>query len=128
MPTSEHPGGNVGQLTQTELQNLKDDMQNSLRWMQRRSFLEEMAKRYIWWKQVEEAVVDPDRVLAQVMNIGDFDDAVEMIELFEEERLRQVIRSAEAGWLNARSWSYWHYRLGMAEVDQVPPMPVRRFG
>lgn len=128
MATREHPDDSYRVLTQSELQALKHDMQTSLRWMQGQSFLKTMAKRYIWWKSPQEALADPDRILAQVMNIGDFDDALEMTELFEEERLRQILRNAEAGWFNERSWSYWHYRLGMADIDQVPSIPVRRFG
>jgi hypothetical protein len=26
---------------------------------------------------------------------------------------------------DARSWHYWHYRLGLAEPDKVPPLPSR---
>lgn len=32
------------------------------------------AKKYVWWKSEEEAAEQPERVIAQVMNIGDFDD------------------------------------------------------
>jgi hypothetical protein len=30
--------------------------------------------------------------------------------------------------LDARSWNYWHYRLGLAEygVKAVPQMPARK--
>ncbi len=51
-----------------------------------------------------------------------------MIDTVGEEFLRDVLKNSEAGELDARSWHYWHYRLGMAEygVKPVPPMPVRR--
>jgi hypothetical protein len=39
-----------------------------------------------------------------------------------------VLARGEAGQFSARSWAYWHYRLGLAKVDEVPPLPVRRFG
>jgi hypothetical protein len=82
----------------------------------------------VWWKTPEEAMLYPDRVAAQVMNLGDFDDLTEMVEATGEDYLRRVLRHAEAGQLNARSWHYWHYRLGLAEFGRtpVPPMPVRR--
>ncbi len=32
----------------------------------------------------------------------------------------------ETGQFNERSWAYWHYRLGLATLEQVPPMPVRK--
>jgi hypothetical protein len=42
--------------------------------------------------------------------------------------LCEVIGQAEIGQFNARSWTYWHYRLNMAEVGKVPPLPARRLG
>ena len=90
--------------------------------------LRRLSARYIWWKSPHEAMHFPDRVAAQVMNIGDWKDVVEMVEAVGEDYLRQVLRNAEAGQLNERSWHYWHYRLGLAEygVRPVPPMPVRK--
>jgi len=32
-----------------------------------------MAARLIWWQPPEQALRRPERVIAQVMNIGDFD-------------------------------------------------------
>ncbi|WP_206186453.1 MULTISPECIES: hypothetical protein [Thalassospira] len=127
MATREQLDDSYRPLTQSELQSLKHDMQNSLHMMQQQAFLKSMAKRYIWWKSPDEAIANPDRVLAQLMNIGDFDDVVEMVKLFGNERLGHVVSNAVAGWFNERSWSYWHYRLGLADIDHVPAIPVRRF-
>lgn len=90
--------------------------------------LRRMATRYVWWKPVEEAMMFPDRVAAQVMNLGDWQDVVEMVEAVGENYLRLVLQHAEAGQLNERSSHYWNYRLGLAEygVRPVPPMPVRK--
>lgn len=92
--------------------------------------LRRLAARYVWWKSPEEAMQFPDRVAAQVMNLGDWKDVVEMVDAVGEEYLRSVLGHAEAGQLNERSWHYWHYRLGMAEygIRPVPPMPVRKLG
>ena len=70
----------------------------------------------------------PDRVAAQVMNLGDWQDVVDMVDVVGEDYLRGVLVRAEAGQLNERSWHYWHYRLGLAEYENkpVPPMPVRK--
>lgn len=70
----------------------------------------------------------PQRLIAQVMNIGDYADVQAMAEQLGDPLLRQVLLQAQAGQFNARSWAYWHYRLGLADVDQVPPLPVRSFG
>lgn len=92
------------------------------------SCLQSLAARYVWWKTPEEAMLYPDRVAAQVMNLGTFEDAVQMVEATGEEYLHGVLLRAEAGQLNARSWHYWHYRLGLAEYGRipVPPMPMRK--
>ncbi|MFY3175301.1 hypothetical protein [Achromobacter xylosoxidans] len=85
------------------------------------------AARYIWWKKPSEAVHYPDRVIAQVMKIGDFDDVLELVAAAGEDRLREVVQHAEAGQFDERSWAYWHYRLGLAKLEQVPALPARRF-
>jgi hypothetical protein len=92
------------------------------------SCLQSLAVRYVWWKTPEEAMLYPNRVAAQVMNLGTLEDAMQMIEATGEEYLRWVLQRADAGQLNARSWHYWHYRLGLAEYGRipVPPMPLRK--
>jgi hypothetical protein len=69
----------------------------------------------------------PERVLAQVMDLGDFDDVQALSRAVGEDRLREVLIRAEAGWFRPRSWAYWHHRLGLTEAGSVPPLPVRRF-
>jgi hypothetical protein len=70
----------------------------------------------------------PGRVAAQVMNLGTWEDLTKLIETAGEDYLRDVLKGAEAGQLDVRSWHYWHYRLGLAEYGRrpVPPMPVRK--
>ena len=86
-----------------------------------------LASKYIWWKTPEESVAMPERVLAQVMNIGDYSDVQALVSQVGDEVLREVLTHAEAGQFNERSWAYWHYRLGLASVEHVPALPVRRF-
>jgi hypothetical protein len=95
---------------------------------QAQALLKTLAARYVWWKTPEEAMLYPDRIAAQVMNLGTWDDLTAMVETTGEDYLREVLRRAEIGQLNPRSWHYWHYRLGLAEygVVPVPPMPVRK--
>jgi hypothetical protein len=61
------------------------------------------------------------------MNIGDYHDVLLMRSRFGDDALRNVLAHAAAGQFNARSWHYWHYMLGLAENDHVPPLPTRRF-
>ncbi len=92
-----------------------------------RSALIPLARKYIWWKTPEEAAALPARVIAQVMNIGDYDDVQWLAYQVGDEVLREVLQHADAGRFSERSWAYWHYRLGLSNVDEVPPLPVRRF-
>jgi hypothetical protein len=89
--------------------------------------LKPLAEKYIWWKTPDEAVTMPERVIAQVMDIGDYSDLQSLAVQVGDEALREVLAHAEAGQFNERSWAYWHYRLGLASVDRVPALPVRRF-
>ena len=68
----------------------------------------------------------PERVVAQVMDIGDFDDVQALADAVGDEYLRRVILHAEAGMFSGRSWAYWHYRLGLANPGDDLTMPTRR--
>ena len=60
------------------------------------------------------------------MNLGTFEDVNKVVKIVGDDFLRNVIRQAEAGWFNGRSWHYWHYRLGLANPNEVPRMRQRR--
>lgn len=91
------------------------------------ALLLELAAKHIWWKTPDEALEFPSRIIAQSMNRGDLNDIATVIEAYGEDYLRQIVRNAEAGQFNDRSWHYWHYRLGLAEPGQVPSLPTRNF-
>lgn len=88
--------------------------------------LTELARKYIWWLKPEEALKYPARVIAQVMDRGEFEDVRRMAEALDEAVLREVVKHAEAGQFTPQSWHYWHFRLGLAKPGGVPPLPVRR--
>lgn len=67
-------------------------------------------------------------MIAQVMNLGDYDVVLALATLVGDDYLRAVIARAEIGQFNERSWTFWHYRLGLAEPERVPPMPQRELG
>lgn len=89
--------------------------------------LKPFASKYIWWKTPQEAVDMPERVIAQVMNMGDYADVQALALQVGDAVLQEVLAHAQAGQFNERSWAYWHYRLGLPSEDQVPALPVRRF-
>jgi hypothetical protein len=89
--------------------------------------LEKLARKYLWWKTPEEALAQPERIVAQVMNIGDYDDVQSVVHRVDSAYLCQVLMRAEVGQFDARSWAYWHYRLGLSDPGKVPALPVRKF-
>jgi hypothetical protein len=90
--------------------------------------LEKFASKYVWWKTTHEAIRYPDRVVAQVMNLGDYEDVQALVHRVDSAYLRKVLTDAEAGQFDARSWAYWHYRLGLSEPGKVPALPARKVG
>lgn len=87
-----------------------------------------LAKKYLWWLSPGEAVERQDRLVAQVMNMGTFDDIRLIEERLGEEHLRRVLLEAAPGWFDDRPWTFWHYRLGVSKPGRVPELPRRRFG
>lgn len=88
--------------------------------------LRSYASRYLWWKTPDEAIRQPLRLVAQVMDIGDYDDVQRLIHALGEDAFKIALTHAEAGYFQPRSWAYWHYRLGLAKPGQLPPRPQRR--
>ena len=87
-----------------------------------------LARKYLWWLDPDEAVRQPDRLVAQVMNMGTFEDARTVEGQLGEAFLRGVLERAAPGWFDERPWTFWHYRLGLAKPGRVPDPPRRRFG
>lgn len=84
--------------------------------------------RYIWWKTPDEALLYERRLIAQVMNLGTWEDTRRLEITVGADALIDALRNAEAGWFTPRIWHFWHYRLGLVQrEDDMPPMPVRRF-
>jgi hypothetical protein len=87
--------------------------------------LRELARKYIWWKSPDDALRTPQRTIAQVMNLGDYDDVQLLANQLGDKILCEALAGSEAGQFDKRSWTYWHYRLGLAELGEVPPLPAR---
>ena len=88
-------------------------------------FLRRMARKYVWWLPPAQALARPDLIVSQVMNLGDYSDVRALEAVLGRERLAEVLRAAEPGRFSPRSWSYWHYRLGLAAQRRVPRLPQR---
>lgn len=85
-----------------------------------------LASRYVWWQPAEQSLAQPHRLLAQVMNIGDWHDVEMMRGSVGDETLRVVLQKAQPGEFNKRSWNFWHLCLNLASGSDLPPLPRRR--
>jgi hypothetical protein len=90
--------------------------------------LTDFARKYVWWQAPVAAATDRHRVIAQVMNIGTFDDVRALLSQVGSSEFKAALRDARPGEFSERSWHYWHLVLGVTQPDSIPPMPVRQFG
>ena len=84
-----------------------------------------LAKKYLWWMEPRDVLKDEDRLVAQVMNTGTFEDTRLVQKTLGDERLRRVLQNAMPGQIDAKAWTYWHYRLNLSTPGKVPPLPTR---
>ncbi len=83
---------------------------------------------YIWWQSPEVSLNYPERLIAQVMDLGDWNDECQLMDTFGDDILRSVLSQAEAGWFRPKSWAFWNYRLRIVSFDSEPPnLPRRNF-
>jgi hypothetical protein len=86
------------------------------------ALLDELRRKYVWWADEKTGRPSVDRVVAQVMDIGTYDDILLLEEVLGRPRLAGVMRGAAAGWFSARSWDFWRGRLAPEEaVPKAPP-------
>jgi len=88
-------------------------------------FLRRMAGKYVWWLSPASAVKRSHLVTSQVMELGDYDDVVRMESVLGRDAIVAALREAEPGRFSVPSWTFWHYRLGLARPGRVPPLPKR---
>ena len=89
--------------------------------------LRPLAAQLIWWQPADISLRNPDRVIAQVLDLGSFEAGQRLRQVLGDRRLAQVLQRAEAGWFSPRSWNYWQQKLGLARSGAVPPLPRRHF-
>jgi hypothetical protein len=85
--------------------------------------MEELARRLIWWKTPHEALRYPERLLAQVMALGTWEDVQMAKQLWTRGQFVAVLENAPPGVFDRRSWVYWHRAF---QIVPVPPLPQRR--
>ena len=83
-----------------------------------------VASRVVWWDTPEHVVSRLDDFLCRVMALANLGDANFIESRYGTVRLQAALKAAPAGVLDARSWHYWHHRLGLGHAG---PLPTRRF-
>lgn len=104
--------------TQDELSPMQD----------KHGILAELAKKHLWWPAPKGVTGhSPDRIIAQVMDKGNYTEYRLLERAFGVDRIKEIIRHAQPGWFNEKSWYFWHYRLNLCELGKVPPLPARSY-
>ena len=83
-----------------------------------------VAKRVVWFKPPEATLADDIFFLNHLMVYGTIEDLTVARRRFDDDDFRRALRDALPGIFDARSWAYWHARLGM---EPAPARPVREF-
>ena len=89
-------------------------------------YISELSRKYLWWDPVGDEPHSENRIIAQAMNFGTFDDIVVLEQTVGKKRLVEVMLRAEPGWLSDRSWEFWRGRLSRAEEGAIPDEAPRR--
>jgi hypothetical protein len=63
----------------------------------------EFGRKYLWWEPVSGQPHSQDRIIAQTMNLGTYDDILLLEDAVGKARLLEVMLRAEPGWINERS-------------------------
>lgn len=85
--------------------------------LQHTDALTRLASRYVWWNTVDWAYAHPDIFLACVMDLANWDDMQSLRQSVSSSILKIVLMHAPAGSFHARSWDYWHVKLGVSLTD-----------
>jgi len=70
------------------------------------------ARKYCWDMTLEQASLDPDRVMLRIMDFGVLEDIVKLRAMLGNEKIGALIKAAPRGALRPRSLSYWLAILG----------------
>lgn len=93
---------------------------------QSNSSVAELGRKYLWWKPVGDVPFSEDRIIAQTMDLGTYDDILSLERLVGRPRLVAVMLHAQPGWLSSRSWEFWRGRLSRATGAPIPQQAPRR--
>jgi hypothetical protein len=85
-----------------------------------------LGRKYLWWQPVGGQPHSEDRIIAQTMNLGTYDDILLLEQAVGRVRLVEIMLHAEPGWIGDRSWEFWRGRLSFATGAAIPGRAPRR--
>jgi hypothetical protein len=88
--------------------------------------IEQFGRKYLWWRPVDGRPFSEERIIAQTMSFGTYDDILLLEQAVGSARLAEVMLRAEPGWIDDRSWAFWRGRLLFAVGAVIPEAPPRR--
>jgi hypothetical protein len=97
-----------------------------MKWDSAKTYIAALGRKYLWWDAVGDGSHSEDRVIAQAMNLGTFDDILALEQMVGKHRLVEIMLQAEPGWFSDRSWEFWRGRLSRAAEGGIPEEPPRR--
>jgi len=83
-------------------------------------------RKYLWWQPVSGQQFSENRIIAQTMSLGTYDDILLLEETVGKARLVEIMLHAEPGWIDDRSWEFWRGRLSFATGAAISREPPRR--
>ena len=91
-----------------------------------RTTIAKLGRKYIWWKPAGGQPHSEDRIIAQTINLGTYDDILLLEQTVGKSRLVEIMLHAEPGWISDRSWEFWRGRLSFATGAAIPDKAPRR--
>ena len=88
--------------------------------IQQSQAIDKLAKKYIWWNPPAWAYDHADVFLANVMNLGNWNDIQTLRKVVGDETLKALLADPPAGYFNYRSWDYWHIKFDMTPIPSLP--------
>jgi hypothetical protein len=91
-----------------------------------RALIADLEHKYMWWQPADGRRHAADRIIAQAMTYGTYDDIRRMETTLGCGRLYDVMLRAQPGWIDDRSWEFWRGRLSHRLGKPIPEEPPRR--
>ncbi|MES1180999.1 MAG: hypothetical protein ABUL66_03960 [Verrucomicrobiota bacterium] len=86
--------------------------------------LKSIAAKLIWWQPPEISLQDVRRLVAQVMNLGSWEDVKFAQKQFGVAAFRDALEHSQPGWFEQDSWVIWHNAFELPVPEQARPQAM----